>query len=361
MKQRKKKNGFFHPKSESDYTVIWKWKVSNRLAGLLGVIAVILSLLFIFATEISYDRHQGKRTFGYDSILLNFVSGNVRIKAEAGYIAYEGNVKNGRVSGMGTLYKRDGSKIYSGEFEDNEYSGNGKLYGDNGIIYEGEFKHNLYQGTGSEYSDWGTIKYQGMFDNGKRNGKGILFDDNSNPVYEGNFYNGAIVYRDFLGKTTKDAAKMYTGNRDIYYDTSHFIVDMKDIGAMYSGSISDTSLDNKMIVNKVFIKSESSIIGGKNTCNIDEVKEIAGAPVYEGNVNISAEEAVALSSLSGLKVNYIFDEAMEITGYDKDKLLYIYSFQLENIQYTFYSETANGKFIMYSIEQLEAEGKGANE
>lgn len=353
MKQKEKKKGFFRPRSEDDYTVIWKWKVSNRLANLLGVIAIILCLLFFIRLDMSYDSHFGKKTFNYNSLLLNYASGNVKIKAEGGYIAYEGDVDDGRVTGEGTLYNRDGSMIYSGQFKDNEYSGKGRLYGENEmILYEGEFKHNLYEGTGSEYGTGGTVIYQGMFGSGKRNGKGILFDDSSNPVYEGNFLNGDIVYKDFLGKTTEAAGNMYMGNRDIYYDTEYFIVDMKDIGAMYVGSMSETGLDDKVVIDKVFIKGESCSIGGKSVSGIDEVKEAAGDLVYEGSVNINTDEAAALPQLSDLKVNPIYDDAMEITGYDKDKLIYIYSFQWEKLQYTFYSESANGKFIMYSIEQL---------
>lgn len=362
MKQKENKKNFFYPKSEKEYVKVWKWKISSRLWWTFWVIACIFCFFAILKIKASEQGYGSKDIYNYDSVFLNFISGNIRIRAEAGYIAYEGDVDNGRVSGTGTLYGRNGNTIYSGEFEDNEYCGTGKLYGENEeILYEGEFKHNLYEGEGSEYGIGGTVKYQGMFSRGKWNGKGILFDDSSNPVYEGNFLNGAIVYKDFLGKVTEEAAKMYTGKRDIYYDTEYFVVDMKDISAMYSGNMSVTGIDDGVFINKVFVKSESCNIGGKSASCIEEVKEIAGKLVYEGNVNISTEEAVALSSLSGLKVNSTFDDAMEITGYDKNKLLYIYSFQLEKLQYTFYSESANGKFIMYSIEQLQDEGKGANE
>lgn len=363
MEQKERKNWFFYPKSKSDYVKVWKWKISRPFAYVLMAIVFVLCLIYIIKAEIyKSSRYELKNTYSYDSFMLNFISGNVKIKAEAGYIAYEGEVDRGKVTGTGTLYGRDGNKIYSGEFKDNEYSGTGKLYGENGrILYEGEFSHNVYEGTGCEYGIEGTVKYEGMFNNGKWNGKGTLYDNSSNPIYEGNFLSGSIVYKDFLGKTTETVGNMYTGKRDIYYDNSYFIVDMKDIGAMYSGNISDTGIDDKVLVNKVFVKSEGGIIGGKSVSNIEEIKGIAGIPVYQGSVSISTDEAVALSSLSGLKVNPVFDDAMEITGYDRDKVLYIYSFQLEGFQYTFYSETANGKFIMYSIEQLEDEGKGDNE
>ncbi len=351
-----------YPKSEGEYTKVWKWKISSRLLGVLGAIACVVSFIVVVNLRASVQRNVSSGTYNYDSVFLNFISGNVEIKAEEGYIAYKGRVHYGKVSGEGTLYGQKGNTIYSGEFEDNEYSGTGRLYGENEeILYEGEFKHNLYEGEGSEYGTGGTVIYQGMFSRGKRNGKGALFDDSSNPVYEGNFTNGEIVYKDFLGKTTEEASKIYMGKRDIYYDTEYFIGDMKDIGAMYSGRVSGTSLDDKVLIDKIFVKSESCNIGGKTASGIDEVKEIAGDIVYEGNVNISVEEAVVLSSLSGLEVNAVFDDAMEITGYDKDKLLYIYSFQLEKLQYTFYSQSSDGKFIMYSIEQLQDEGKGGNE
>lgn len=357
MEQNKKEKSFLRPKSEDEYVKIWIWKISRRLSMVLAIIAAIASTVYVAVLRASLDQNDDwRRTYEYDSFFLKLVSGHVRIKAEAGYIAYEGDVDKGSVSGTGILYGRNGNIIYSGEFMDNEYSGNGTLYDENEVIlYEGEFKHNVYEGEGSEYGIGGTIKYQGTFHNGKWNGKGILSDDSGNRVYEGNFLNGAICYSDFLGRTTEDAAKMYTGKRDIYYDASHFVVDMKDIGAMYSGDMSENGLEDKVNIYKVFVKGESCTIGGRTAENIEQVKEMAGDSLYEGNVYISAEEAVALSSLSGLQVNAVFDDAMEITGYDKDKLMYIYTFKLENLQYTFYSEIANGRFIMYSVERLNDE------
>lgn len=363
MKNRRKKNRFFYPKSENDYEKIWRWQISKPLYDLLSIIIIILVLILVVKIKMyNNGTYSISNEYSYDSFFLHFVSGNVKIKAEAGYIAYEGEVKRGTVTGTGTLYGRDRNVIYSGEFKENEYSGKGKLYGEDGeLLYEGEFLHNVFEGTGCEYGTGGTVKYEGMFSDGKRNGKGILYDDSSNPVYEGNFLKGSIVYKDFLGKTTEAAGDMYKGKRDIYYDDTYFAVDMKDIGAVYSGKISAAGIDDKVIVDKVFVKSVSGIIGGKEVSNIEEVKEIAGEPVYEGSVNMNTEEAVALPSLSDLKVNPVFDDAMEIEGYDSDKMLYIYSFQVEKLQYTFYGENPDGKFIMYSIEQLDAEGKGDNE
>lgn len=354
MEQKAEKKHFLYPKSEKDYVRIWRWKVSRPLAWVLGVIVCIISIYYIIWSDFYTDQIRGRKPiYNYDSLFLKFISGNVRIKAEAGYIAYEGYVEKGEVTGQGILYGRDGNVIYEGEFEENEYSGSGRLYGENGgILYEGELKHNVYEGDGVQYTAAGLVKYEGAFHSGLWNGKGILYDDSSNQVYEGNFLNGSIVYEDFLGKTTNEAASMYTGRRDIYYDDTYFIADMKDIDAIYSGSASNNSLEDTVTIAKVFVKGESCHIGGRTAGNIEEVKEIAGTASYEGNVYISTEEAVALSGLSGLEVTPLFDDAMEITGYDENRLIYIYTFQVEQLQYTFYSETNNGEFILYSIELI---------
>ena len=146
-----------YPQNEKDYFRIWKWQVSKRLIITAIIMAGIASFLYV----VSY-MHNGSvngeksNIYKYNSLILPYINGKVKIKASSGYIAYEGEVEGGSVSGIGTLYGSDGHIIYNGEFEENQYSGGGRLYDDDGnLMYDGEFRDNLYEGEGVEYFDGG--------------------------------------------------------------------------------------------------------------------------------------------------------------------------------------------------------------
>lgn len=342
-----------YPQNEKDYFRIWKWQVSKRLIITAIIMAGIASFLYV----VSYMHNasvNGEKSniYKYNSLILPYINGKVKIKASSGYIAYEGEVEGGSVSGIGTLYGSDGHIIYNGEFKENQYSGGGRLYdGDGNLVYDGEFRDNLYEGEGVEYFDGG--QYEGEFHRGKKEGYGVLKDTSGNNVYTGNFSDGYIVYQDFLGKSTNQAGEMYTGKREIYYDSSYFIVDMKEISAVYIAETLQETLEEDLKISKVFIVSDIYKGRGKEASSIEEISRIMGEPYYEGNLYINQEEAVVLGSSSELQVNRVFEDAMEITGYDENKVLYIYNFEEGNIQYTFYCEEKNENFIMYSMEGIE--------
>ena len=77
------------------------------------------------------------------------------------------------MNGKGTLYFSDGNIIYDGEWLDDKYEGNGKLFNINGEYYIGQFKNGLKHGKGKEYDKNGNIIYDGEFINDKKIGNVI--------------------------------------------------------------------------------------------------------------------------------------------------------------------------------------------
>lgn len=340
------------PRDENDYYTMGNLMISKHLVSLIIFIMGILGIYYLLSvqTEFFGKDSKGVRVYSYNSIRLRFAEGTVKIKAKSGYIAYYGEVSDGKANGKGILYTRSGNIKYNGEFKDSEYSGNGKLYGDsNNLIYSGDFNHNQYQGNGILYKDNGTKEYEGEFDNGKKSGKGILYDGNNNPVYEGNFILDNINYNELPGKNTNEISQMYTGQRIIYYKGNDFIINMKDINAYYAASSEESYLDDEVMVNRIYIPETNCIIGGEKLDNIQDIKNVLGNIQYEGKSVINIQEAVVLNKLT--EVNKEFEDVFEIISYENNQELYLTVFSYDDIQYTFYSSDKSDDFIMYSIER----------
>jgi len=60
---------------------------------------------------------------------------------------YQGEFKNGVISGTGTLTLPNGVE-YSGQFRNGRLYGVGRMTGPKGLSYEGEFRDNLFHGKG---------------------------------------------------------------------------------------------------------------------------------------------------------------------------------------------------------------------
>ena len=128
------------------------------------------------------DEFHGKGVYFYENILK---------RGEKGDTNYIGDFKNGKMSGRGIMYDWDDShsKIYEGQFLNNEFNGHGTLYfyESNKIKYEGSFLNGMFHGKGELFYNSGNLKYKGDFKNGKFHGTGILFKESREIDFEGKF------------------------------------------------------------------------------------------------------------------------------------------------------------------------------
>lgn len=351
LKQQFSKIFHVKPKDENDYYKMGHYLISRRLiSAIIFMVGVAGSyyLLVINPLDIFVKDSDGIKTYKYNSVLLRFTSGTVKIKAKSGYTAYYGEVSKGMANGEGTLYRKSGDIRYKGSFKDNKYNGYGTLYMENGI-YEGEFEDNRFEGEGELLRMNGSTEYKGTFRDGEKSGEGELYDSGNNLVFKGNFANDELLYSDFAGRTTSEAAQMYTGRRTIYYDDENFVVEMEDIHALYAGSSGESYLDDSVKIQQVFVKSPECVLGGRHAKTIAEIKELAGEPSFEGYSSITMPEAVVLGE--GIMTDGSFEDAKEVIRYSDDVQLYLSMFEYEELQYTFYSYERGDRFIMYAIEK----------
>jgi hypothetical protein len=353
------------PRNKDDYYSIGNWMVSKRLAFAITIVIGLVSVYYVFflnTPAFLKARENGVKTYYYDEIPLRFTDGRVRILAESGYLAYEGDVSKGSATGQGKLFREDGSVIYEGDFVLNKYQGQGKLFYPSGQLkYQGAFAENLYSGNGTTYRENGNKEYVGEFLNGMKEGKGVYYSSAGNKVYEGNFTKDALMYTDFLGKTTVEAGALYTGRREIYLDDEHFMVSMSDIDSAFYGRGDSENLDGTIAIEGVYGLSAGFSYQGVTYTSIQELEQIFSKPEYEGNTYITMPEAVAVHVLNQ-KDNFFYgdvqgdwvhtlDDVVQVEYYDENYMLYLYTFVKENLRYTFFCKDRTGEFSMYLIEQ----------
>ena len=93
-------------------------------------------------------------------------------------VRYRGGFKDNEFSGKGIDYNEDGKRLYEGYFEDGWRDGKGKEYNEDGqLIYEGNFQLNFYEGKGKKYHREGrgdnVVMHCsiGSFKSGRKDGK----------------------------------------------------------------------------------------------------------------------------------------------------------------------------------------------
>lgn len=353
------------PRNKRDYYPVFHWLVSKRLAFALAIGVGLVSVLYISAMVPVglWKSGGGVPTYRYRSIPLKFHQGTVNILGKGGYVAYTGEVKDGAANGQGTLYDANGSTVYSGEFADSMYNGQGTLYYPNGSPhYVGGFTDNEYNGTGSSYRPNGTMEYSGDYAGGDRTGSGTLYDGVGSPVFQGSFVRGEIVYHDFLTRPTSQVPELYSGDSQVYQSDREYCVTMPDIDAVYAVKDGSNTLDNQWTVDRVYVLRRSVPLEDGACSNLRELTEAMGQPLYFGTAWVNLPEAVAWNQAARKDPDHMtkiqidaaagLEDVFDVSGYDQDFQIYIYTFRQNELLYTFYFTGAGeSEFVMYAIEK----------
>lgn len=97
------------PRDKNDYYRVGRYLVSRRLVSMIiFVMGIAGAYYFLFINPLGGIRSKSDnvKVYNYDSIPLRFVSDTVKIKAKSGYVAYYGEVKDGKAEGKGALYAK---------------------------------------------------------------------------------------------------------------------------------------------------------------------------------------------------------------------------------------------------------------
>lgn len=194
-------------------------------------------------------------------------------------VQFKGRLEDGVIQGKGESYDENGLLIYSGDYIDGVYSGEGKFYDAGSLVYEGMFAQGLYDGKGRLY-EAGNLIYEGMFAQGLYDGEGILYEAAGALLYEGGFSAGL---RSGEGTAYQDGKRLYKGGfSDDLYNGDGILYDPKT-GIRYRGSFLDglysgsgvLTLDTGATVHAEFEQGE---VIGDAKCFLD------GKLYYEGSL-----------------------------------------------------------------------------
>lgn len=369
------------PKNKNDYFSVFGWMVSKRLAYAGIIIVGVLSIWYIGATTKVFDRltaNGGLRTYSYDSVLLRLAKDKVRIKARSGYVAYEGEVSKGYVTGVGTLYSPDNVMLYNGSFLKNRYEGEGSQYYETGALrYTGSFHDNLYEGEGKLYREDGTEEYEGGFFAGMKDGHGKLVDSGNNAIYEGSFASDEIVYSELLGKSADEIRNMYFGRQVLYEESgdlgSDSVIHLKDINALYLSQSDGSAADDSGKATQVVVLKDTFRSGMSEADDIEGLRQILGNPIYEGNSSVILPEAIAINVLNDsrktingrvdMDVTEVYSDDIVVNRFATDYPVYVYTFKRGSLVYSFVCREKGGDFVFYEImdggDTGSGEGKSA--
>ena len=354
------------PRDKNDYYSVLGYLVSRRLARAVVVVMGILCLCYFLwvkpIANMADSMHTGDKVYSYNSFFLRFTEGPVKIKAKSGYVAYDGNVEKGYVTGQGRLFDETGGLVYTGNFENIEYSGQGTLYYPIGQIkYEGEFQKNAFNGAGTLYRENGTKQYEGAFAEGVYEGEGTLYNPSEVAVFHGNFHHGELLYAQLLQKTPSEIAEYYTGTMLLYQKDTESVVFLEDIDAFYATTTEHNSMESEDKVGSIYVGKKEFVYGDRKMTSIQEICEVLGQPVFEGNSYVTFPEAVGIRVLKekGMEIpveiqmetSQIFDEVSTVDSYTEDALVYLYVFEADDITYTFFTADRAGDFFLYQLEQ----------
>lgn len=350
------------PKKEEDYCSVLGLRMGRKLIMWILFAAAVVSIGCILLLMPVSGRADGVRTYRYNALPLKFTSGQVRILAKSGHVAYEGEVSKGAANGEGTLYRNDGSLVYEGEFKNNKYQGEGKCYyKGNQLQYEGQLVNNQFQGQGILYSQDGAREYEGAFSFGQKQGQGKLYDAAGKLVYTGTFVKDRINYQELLGKSMTEMAQMYTGSRVVYENDSEYCVSMEDIDSIYITQGAVNTLEQEGYVQGVYVLSPSIVLEGTEYKTIKELKKKFKLISYEGNtsltmadavaVNVASQKAEVLNGVVTMDTTAVFEDVITVNSVDKSYQAYIYQLEDENILYTFFSKEKGKGFDFYLMEQ----------
>ena len=95
---------------------------------------------------------------------------------------YIGNFENNKFNSEGKIFlngNNNNALIYKGNFTNGKFEGNGKfIFKETNEYYIGNFKEGLRNGKGYQYYNNGRIQYEGIWNNDKRNGSGKYYYGN---------------------------------------------------------------------------------------------------------------------------------------------------------------------------------------
>ena len=159
----------------------------------------LIEFLYFFTKEKAFDYWLKDHDENLFYLHENIISDKILIVFNEDGSIYEGNYKNGKPNGHGSMTSDDNKTIYDGEWKNGKKEGFGKLIITDKYNYSGPFENDIFSGSGGVLCDSQGNIYDGDFEKGKFHGYGHYKMSNGD-TYIGEFkeglFNGKGQYND---------------------------------------------------------------------------------------------------------------------------------------------------------------------
>ena len=164
-------------------------KTIKKIFKILMPSSNFVEFLFHFTKMKSFDYWMKEHDPTLYYLSENIVSDKIiTVYLEDGSV-YEGECKNGRPNGKGSMTSYDNKTIYDGDWVNGKREGIGKLIISDEYNYTGPFENDIFSGTGGVLCDIKGNIYEGDFEKGKFEGYGHYKMSNGD-TYIGEFKEG---------------------------------------------------------------------------------------------------------------------------------------------------------------------------
>lgn len=138
------------------------------------------------------------------------LNGHNRITGLGGKTAYEGGYKDGRRSGFGCHYYKDGLLCYAGGWENDQRNGPGvSIRHSDRSMHIANWKNGQPDGLVSLYDSQGRLTFSGSITEGKKQGIGISYSESGDHIFVGKWQNGQPT--ELVSVYSSDGSLLYTG------------------------------------------------------------------------------------------------------------------------------------------------------
>ena len=187
------------PKEQTFSQYILDAKVIKKIFKLIISNTNYVEFLLYFTKTKSFDYWLKEHDDNLFYLYENITSDKVLIVFNEDGSIYEGEYKNGKPNGHGSMTSGDNKTIYDGEWKNGKKDGIGKLVVTDKYNYSGPFEKDYFSGSGGVLCDNQGNIYDGDFEKGKFHGYGHYKMSNGD-TYIGEFkdglFNGKGQYND---------------------------------------------------------------------------------------------------------------------------------------------------------------------
>ena len=207
------KSVMYKPNSKEAYIKLGRKYLSKRFLIVILLILILLPVGFIYFVMPWAAGKLYRPTYAITDDRIKGFSGKVHLVTGTGRGLYRGQMQEGFAEGFGILYDKEGHVRYEGDFKQDLYDGQGKLYMEEKLVYEGAFSANQFEGRGKAYYENGLLAYDGSFVQGAYDGEGKLYRPDGSLKYKGDFQAG--LYHGFGIELDENGQELYKGSYEL--------------------------------------------------------------------------------------------------------------------------------------------------